>query len=306
MHCRKRMEKIRNVNSTEEYLRKGHKFSWVRRSDGVHHCWGESLKVLHMGVSMCHVGFLLSFSRELGLMAVKVAQVVLDFTTPETTISFFHFPQQLFTYLWTHLSSAPTQPQYACGRRSHLWAPHSQGTLCSRWSENSGAWRIMITTCVLPHLTCTASEGSAIHPFLTEPALCGNEGSCFCIKCSNNTCTKCISLLIQYILLKTVTKMGLHPVLMAPYTICISYLFGFFHYKQDFLQWCSWAGKKEIQRQKRKNIREETEFHFSPALLELQHLYLHILDKCLTFSLFLHLLFSQFRFPLSVLLHVFR
>lgn len=33
-----------------------------------------------------------------------------------------------------------------------------------------------------------------------------------------------VSLLIHCILLKTVTKMGLHPVLMAPYTICLSYL----------------------------------------------------------------------------------
>lgn len=69
---------------------------------------------------MCHVGFLLSFSRELGLMALKVPQAVLDFTAPEMTISFFHFPQQLFTYMWAHLPSAPTQPQYVCGHMSHL------------------------------------------------------------------------------------------------------------------------------------------------------------------------------------------
>lgn len=113
-----------------------------------------------------------------------------------------------------------------------------------------------------------------------------------------------VSLLIHCILLKTVTKMGLHPVLMAPYTICLSYL-GFSTISKIFFSGIHELEKKRYGNRKKK-ICEETEFHFSPALLELKYLYLQNLNKCLTFSLFLHLLFSQFRFPLSVLLHVFR
>lgn len=70
--------------------------------------------------------WLLSFPRELGLMAVKVAQVVLDFTIPDMTIS-FHFPQQVFTYTCGHTTLCP-HPASVCVW-SHLWAPHSQGTL---------------------------------------------------------------------------------------------------------------------------------------------------------------------------------
>lgn len=266
--------------------------------------------------------WLLSFPRELGLMAVKVAQVVLDFTIPDMTIS-FHFPQQVFTYMWAHYP-LPSPSLSMCVEPS-VSPPQSGDTApdALKTLELGESWS--------PHVYCPSSLAHQVRvwplpPFLNEPVLCGKEGQkIMFIRCSNIICTKCISLLIPCILLKNwrqSQKWGFVPswwthVLFAShiwfFSICKIKLYLFSHYivycfftiyKQDFHWWYSRAGKQKYG--DKKNICEETEFHFSPALFELQYLYLQILNKCLTFSLFLHLLFSQFRFPLSVLLHVLR
>lgn len=165
------------------------------------------------------------------------------------TISFFHFPQQLFTYMWACLPPAPTQPQCVCGHMSPLWASHSQELSAPdalKTLELGESWS--------PHVSCTVSEDSAIHPFQTEPALCGKEGRkiVFVYQMLQHHLHK------MYLSFNSVRscecshKNGILSCLDGT-MYYLHLIFGFFHYKQDFLQWYSWAGKKKYG-DKKKNL----------------------------------------------------
>lgn len=157
-----------------------------------------------------------------------------------------------------HLPPALTQPQYMCGHTSHLSAPHSQGTLCSRCSQNSGAWRIMITAHVLPQFTCTVSEGSAIHPFLTERALCGKEG--WKIMFVHHMFQQYLDKI--YLSFNSVhSREGSHKdgalsCLDGP-MYHLHLIFGIFHYKQEVFQWYSRAGKRNMETKKKKFVKKQ-------------------------------------------------
>lgn len=173
------------------------------------------------------------------------------------TISFFHFPQQLFTYMWACLPPAPTQPQCVCGHMSPLWAPHSQELSAPdalKTLELGESWS--------PHVSCTVSEDSAIHPFRTEPALCGKEGRkiVFVYQMLQHHLHK------MYLSFNSVRscegshKNGILSCLDST-MYYLHLIFGFFHYEQDFLQWYSWAGKKKYGDKKKFVKRQNFSFH---------------------------------------------
>ena len=119
-----------------------------------------------MGVSTaarCHIGFLSSFSRELGLMVAKSSSSSTRLTNPPM----WQLPSSILLTdpSPTHGHTCLLHP-HSLSTRLGTWVTHEppmrQETLCAcccSCSANFGAWRIMMTMCVLPQLAYTASRG---------------------------------------------------------------------------------------------------------------------------------------------------
>lgn len=238
---------------------------------------GNPWKYCIMGVSVCHVGFLLSFSRELGLMAVKVAQIVLHkyYTSITSQPLRWQFPSSIFlnnsSPAYGHTCPLPppsfsmrVDTQATCEpptAREHS-APDALKTL-----ELGESWSPHVYG---PAYTCTASGGSAIHPFLTEPALRGNEGwkITFLHQMLQHHLHK------MYLSFNTVHspedshKNGASSCLDGP-IYHLPLIFGFCQYKQDFLQWYSWAGKMRYGDRKKYFWRDRIPFFTCTAWTEI-------------------------------------